>query len=61
MKFSSTLQMLSLLARQISCHICGDEDEIRVISLKPPAAIMRMYPLSLSSSCTVLTSEAEIT
>ena len=42
MKFSSTLQMLSLLARQISCHICGDEDEIRVISLKPPAAIMRM-------------------
>jgi hypothetical protein len=39
----------------------GDEEEILVISLKPPAAVNFIRPFSESEFLTRLTSEAEIT
>ena len=53
--------MLSLLVRQICCHITGEDEEMRVMSLKPPAAIIFILSSGESLSCTRFTSEAEIT
>ena len=38
----AALSQFILLSRQISCHICGEDEEILVISLKPPAAMSFM-------------------
>ena len=52
--------MLSLFAKQISCHICGEDEAILVISLKPPAANAFIFCSSLSLVRTILTRETAI-
>ena len=61
MYFFSKLEILSLLVRQICCHMAGEEEAMRVISLKPPAAVIFMMPASESASLTRLTREAATT
>ena len=51
---SSTL-IFSVLVMQICSHMTGDEEAILVISLKPPAAMVRMSSSSLSLSLTRFT------
>ena len=53
--------MFSPFVRQICCHMAAEEDAIRVMSLKPPAATSLMIPSSESLSLTRLTREAAMT
>ena len=45
---------------QICSHISGEEEAMRVISLKPPAATRFMVPAAVSLSRTRLTREEAI-
>ena len=58
---SNKEEIFSVLVRQICCHMAGDDEAIRVISLNPPAAIIFMMPSFESASFTRLTSEAAMT
>ena len=43
------------------CHMTGEDDDILVMSLNPPAAIFLISPSGESLSLTRLTREADIT
>ena len=49
-------EIIDRFSRQICCHITGEEEAIRVISLKPPAAISFIFSSGVSIFCTAFTS-----
>ena len=61
MYLSNSSSMFSRLVRHTCSHITGEDEEMRVISLKPPAASSFISPFSSSLSRTRFTSDAEMT
>ena len=54
-------EIFTELVVQICCHITGDDEDMRVMSLKPPAAMVFMSSSSESLSWTRFTSDADTT